>query len=52
MDSEGRVVVSTQTINGYFGNSVVVDGTGVVMNNEMDDLQQSWSIKFIRGDWW
>ena len=26
MDSEGRVVVSTQTINGYFGNSVVVEG--------------------------
>tara|TARA_B100000925_G_scaffold291208_1_gene278475 strand:- start:7623 stop:9347 length:1725 start_codon:yes stop_codon:yes gene_type:complete len=38
MDSEGRVVVTTQTINGYFGNSVVVEGTGVVMNNEMDDF--------------
>ena len=38
MDSEGRVVVSTQTINGYFGSSVVAEGTGVVMNNEMDDF--------------
>jgi len=38
MDSEGRVVVSTQTINGYFGSSVVAKGTGIVMNNEMDDF--------------
>ena len=38
MDDKGRVVVSTQTINGYFGNSVVAGKTGVVMNNEMDDF--------------
>ena len=38
MDKQGRVVVSTQTINGFFGSSVVVDGTGIVMNNEMDDF--------------
>ena len=38
MDSEGNVVVSTQTINGWFGSGYVVPGTGVMMNNEMDDF--------------
>ena len=38
MDNEGRVISSTQTINGYFGSSVVAPGTGIVMNNEMDDF--------------
>mgnify|MGYP000191198440 FL=1 len=38
MDNEGNVVVSTQTINGYFGSGLVAEGTGVVLNNEMDDF--------------
>ena len=38
MDSNGNVVVSTQTINGYFGSGFVADGTGIVLNNEMDDF--------------
>ena len=38
MDIEGNVISSTQTINGYFGSSVVAPGTGVVLNNEMDDF--------------
>ena len=38
MDEEGNVVVSTQTINGYLGSGMVVPGTGIVMNNEMDDF--------------
>ncbi len=37
-DSEGNVVVSTQTINGYFGSGVVVPGTGILLNNEMNDF--------------
>lgn len=38
MDIDGNVVTSTQTINGWFGSSMVADGTGIVMNNEMDDF--------------
>jgi gamma-glutamyltranspeptidase/glutathione hydrolase len=38
MDGEGNVVVSTQTINGYFGSGLVAEGTGIVLNNEMDDF--------------
>jgi gamma-glutamyltranspeptidase/glutathione hydrolase len=37
-DAEGNVVSSTQTINGYMGSAFVVAGTGVVLNNEMDDF--------------
>jgi gamma-glutamyltranspeptidase/glutathione hydrolase len=38
MDQAGNVVVSTQTINGYFGSKLVAEGTGIVLNNEMDDF--------------
>ncbi len=37
-DAEGNVITSTQTINGLFGSAVVAKGTGVVLNNEMDDF--------------
>ena len=38
MDKEGNVVVSTQTINGWFGSKVIPAGTGFLLNNEMDDF--------------
>ncbi|MBS1958396.1 MAG: gamma-glutamyltransferase [Bdellovibrionales bacterium] len=38
MDSDGNVIVSTQTVNGWFGSKVVAEGTGIVLNNEMDDF--------------
>ena len=38
MDEAGNTVVSTQTINGWFGSKVVAEGTGIVLNNEMDDF--------------
>jgi gamma-glutamyltranspeptidase/glutathione hydrolase len=37
-DSEGNWVACTATINTTFGSKVVVPGTGVVLNNEMDDF--------------
>lgn len=39
-DEEGNLVASTQTINGWFGSGVMAQGTGIVLNNEMDDFAQ------------
>lgn len=38
MTADGGAIVSTQTINGWFGSGVVAPGTGIVLNNEMDDF--------------
>ena len=38
IDNQGNVIASTQTINGLFGSGVVAEGTGIVLNNEMDDF--------------
>jgi gamma-glutamyltranspeptidase / glutathione hydrolase len=37
-DAEGNWVAITQTINTAFGSKVIIPGTGVLMNNEMDDF--------------
>ncbi len=37
-DSEGNWVAITSTINTSFGSKVIVPGTGVFLNNEMDDF--------------
>ncbi|HET9070083.1 MAG TPA: gamma-glutamyltransferase, partial [Amaricoccus sp.] len=38
IDSEGNAVAVTYTLNGSFGTGIVADGTGVLLNNEMDDF--------------
>jgi gamma-glutamyltranspeptidase/glutathione hydrolase len=38
MDREGNAIVSTQTINGWFGSKMIAEGTGIMLNNEMDDF--------------
>tara|TARA_B110000003_G_scaffold138057_1_gene139786 strand:- start:4458 stop:6149 length:1692 start_codon:yes stop_codon:yes gene_type:complete len=37
-DKNGNVVSNTYTLNSGFGSGVVVDETGILMNNEMDDF--------------
>ncbi len=37
-DAEGNWVACTQTINTGFGSKVIVPGTGILLNNEMDDF--------------
>ncbi|MSU34129.1 MAG: gamma-glutamyltransferase [Pedosphaera sp.] len=37
-DSDGNWVACTATVNTTFGSKVVVPGTGVVLNNQMDDF--------------
>jgi len=37
-DGEGNAVAVTYTLNGNFGAAVVAPGTGVLLNNEMDDF--------------
>ena len=38
VDKWGNAVSVTTTINGWFGNGIVVDGAGFLLNNEMDDF--------------
>ena len=43
MDKWGNAVALTTTVNTYFGSCVMPKGTGVLMNNEMDDFAaQPW----------
>ena len=37
-DAEGNWVACTATINTAFGSKVVIPGTGIVLNNQMDDF--------------
>ncbi|KQT68921.1 MULTISPECIES: gamma-glutamyltransferase [unclassified Aureimonas] len=38
VDDEGNAVAVTYTLNGSFGAAVVAPGTGILLNNEMDDF--------------
>ncbi|HEV2862954.1 MAG TPA: gamma-glutamyltransferase [Pyrinomonadaceae bacterium] len=38
VDAEGNCVSNTYTLNDSFGSKVVIAGTGILMNNEMDDF--------------
>jgi gamma-glutamyltranspeptidase/glutathione hydrolase len=38
VDRAGNVVSNTYTLNGLYGSKVVAEGTGILLNNEMDDF--------------
>lgn len=38
IDAEGRAVSNTYTLNFSFGSGIVVKGTGMLLNNQMDDF--------------
>ena len=38
MDAMGNVVSNTYTLNHYYGNGITVPGTGLLLNNTMDDF--------------
>jgi gamma-glutamyltranspeptidase/glutathione hydrolase len=38
LDAEGNRVAGSITLNGWFGSGIVVPGTGILLNNQMDDF--------------
>ena len=38
IDAEGNRVAASITLNGWFGSGLVVPGTGILLNNQMDDF--------------
>ena len=38
MDGNGTMVAFTTTLNSSYGSKIVIPGTGILMNNEMDDF--------------
>lgn len=48
-DAHGNLVASTQTINGWFGSGVMAQGTGIILNNEMDDFAQKIGVQNLFG---
>ncbi|WP_081297027.1 gamma-glutamyltransferase [Gilliamella sp. App4-10] len=38
VDKWGNAASNTYTLNGWFGSAVVIEGTGIILNNEMDDF--------------
>ena len=57
VDAQGNAVSNTYTLNGGYGSGVTAKGTGVLMNNEMDDFAAKikWicvsTLKFTPDDW-
>ena len=49
VDAEGNAVSLTTTVNYYFGACVVVPGTGILLNDEMDDFDAAPGVPNVYG---
>ncbi|MER9740032.1 gamma-glutamyltransferase [Mesorhizobium sp. M0187] len=49
IDDDGNAVAVTYTLNGSFGAGVVADGSGILLNNEMDDFTQKPGVPNLYG---
>jgi gamma-glutamyltranspeptidase / glutathione hydrolase len=49
VDAAGNAVASTYTLNGGYGSGVTIPGTGILMNNEMDDFTAKIGVKNMFG---
>lgn len=49
VDAAGNAVANTTTLNGAFGSGVTIPGTGLLMNNEMDDFTSKVGVKNMFG---
>ncbi len=49
LDSDGNAISSTQTINGWMGSGAVATGTGILLNNEMDDFSAKPGVANLYG---
>ncbi len=49
VDSAGNAVANTYTLNGAYGSGVTIPGTGILMNNEMDDFTAKVGVKNMFG---
>lgn len=49
IDKEGNAVAVTYTLNTNFGTGIVAEGTGILLNNEMDDFSSKPGVPNIYG---
>ncbi len=49
VDSEGNVVTNTYTLNDTLGSGITIAGTGVLMNDEMDDFTSKPGVPNLYG---
>lgn len=49
LDKEGNAVSATMTVNYIFGSSVIAAGTGVLLNDEMDDFSIKPGVRNVFG---
>jgi gamma-glutamyltranspeptidase/glutathione hydrolase len=49
VDAAGNAVANTYTLNGNFGSGVTIPGTGILMNNEMDDFTAKVGVRNMFG---